>query len=315
MSNRRSFQKLRPGDIVIVDNLPAHKVHGLRQAIEAAGRYDATSAENALANVRTVVGDFHEGELAAAMDRAVIVGDIVETWLKRGNERSTFYFCVNRHHAQHVAERFIEAGVTTEYMDGDTSRQHREATFEGFRSSATRLICNVGVPADGIDLDVRCIIDARPTKAACGRPNNQTWASHCPGQRSSFDLAHAGNHLHLDVVTDVGQPHLDDGKERQSASQLARESSEPKPKLCERCKAVVPRASKECPCCGSPIHVRTEIVAVMASLSSWARVAVPRLPLKIKPHSSASLGAGDVAGLQRRVGLAQISRTIRCLAE
>ena len=29
--------ELRPRDIVIMDNLPAHKVHGVRQAIEAAG--------------------------------------------------------------------------------------------------------------------------------------------------------------------------------------------------------------------------------------------------------------------------------------
>ena len=29
--------ELRPGDIVIMDNLPAHKVHGVRQAIEADG--------------------------------------------------------------------------------------------------------------------------------------------------------------------------------------------------------------------------------------------------------------------------------------
>src|SRR5215468_9606147 len=29
--------ELRPDDIVIMDNLPAHKVHGVRQAIEAAG--------------------------------------------------------------------------------------------------------------------------------------------------------------------------------------------------------------------------------------------------------------------------------------
>ena len=29
--------ELRPGDIVIMDNLPAHKVHGVKQAIEAAG--------------------------------------------------------------------------------------------------------------------------------------------------------------------------------------------------------------------------------------------------------------------------------------
>jgi transposase len=29
---------LRPGDIVIMDNLPAHKVAGVRQAIEGPGR-------------------------------------------------------------------------------------------------------------------------------------------------------------------------------------------------------------------------------------------------------------------------------------
>src|SRR6185503_13359786 len=28
---------LRPGDTVIMDNLPAHKVHGVREAIQAAG--------------------------------------------------------------------------------------------------------------------------------------------------------------------------------------------------------------------------------------------------------------------------------------
>ena len=52
------------------------------------------------------------------MDRPVVTGDIIETWLKLGEGRSTFCFCVNRRHAQHVAERFIEAGVAAEYMDG-----------------------------------------------------------------------------------------------------------------------------------------------------------------------------------------------------
>ena len=77
-------------------------------------------SEPDLANVRTVAGDFHEGELAEAMDMPVVTGDMVETWLKRGEGRPTFCFCVNRRHAQHVAERFLEAGVCAEYMDGDT---------------------------------------------------------------------------------------------------------------------------------------------------------------------------------------------------
>jgi DNA repair protein RadD len=60
-------------------------------------------SEPDLADVRTIAGDFHEGELAAAMDKAAITGDIVDTWLRRGEGRSTFCFCVNRRHAQHIA--------------------------------------------------------------------------------------------------------------------------------------------------------------------------------------------------------------------
>ena len=95
-------------------------------------------SEPDLAGVKTIAGDFHEGELADAMDRSVVTGDIVETWLKRGEERPTFCFCVNRRHAQHVAERFVEAGVDAEYMDGATSREDREAIFQRFRSGETR---------------------------------------------------------------------------------------------------------------------------------------------------------------------------------
>ena len=88
-----------------------------------------------VAGVRTVAGDFHEDELAEAMDRPWLIGDIVDTWLKRGEDRPTLCFCVNRAHAQHIAERFIEAGVPCEYMDGETPRQEREATFDRFRSA------------------------------------------------------------------------------------------------------------------------------------------------------------------------------------
>jgi hypothetical protein len=35
--------ELRPGDVVIMDNLPAHKVAGVRQAIETAGQASNTS--------------------------------------------------------------------------------------------------------------------------------------------------------------------------------------------------------------------------------------------------------------------------------
>jgi DNA repair protein RadD len=224
-------------------------------------------SEPDLAGVRTVAGDFHEGQLAETMDRAVVTGDIVETWLKRGEGQSTFCFCVNRRHAQHVAERFLEVGVAVEYMDGATPREGREEIFGRFRSGETRIICNVGVLTTGVDLDVRCIIDAKPTRSrilfvqTVGRGLRTA-----EGKDHLLILDHAGNHLRLGMVTDIGQDHLDDGRDRQNASQRARERSEPLPKLCEGCKAVVPRAARECPCCGSPIHVRTDIEAIDGEL-------------------------------------------------
>jgi DNA repair protein RadD len=223
-------------------------------------------SEPDLACVRTVAGDFHEGELAAAMDKAAITGDIVETWLRRGEGRSTFCFCVNRRHAQHVAERFLEAGVAAEYMDGATPREEREATFDRFRSGETRIIANVGVLTTGVDLDVRCIGMARPTKSRIlfvqmiGRGLRTA-----EGKDKLLVLDHAGNHLRLGMVTDIGQDYLDDGSERSSVTRK-HDAGEPLPRVCDECKAVVPRVAKSCPCCGAQIRAKTDVKSVEGEL-------------------------------------------------
>ena len=261
-------------------------------------------SEPDLAGVRTLAGDFHEGALADAMDRPVVTGDIIATWLKRGEGRSTFCFCVNRRHAQHVAERFIEAGVVAEYMDGKTSREDRETIFSRFRSGETRIICNVGVLTTGVDLDVRCIVDAKPTKSrilfvqTIGRGLRTA-----EGKDHLLILDHAGNHLRLGMVTDISQDHLDDGRERPNVSQRARERDAPLPKLCEECRAVVPRTARACSCCGAaPIHARTAVESVDGELielgSRRSGVKAPRI-LQIRPHSSQnSVGSPAIAAMR-----------------
>src|SRR3984885_2647740 len=220
-----------------------------------------------LSSVSTRAGEFQQDELADAMDRPAITGDIVETWLKRGEDRPTIAFCVNRNHAKHVADRFAGAGVAVEYLDGETPREDREAMFARFRSGATKILCSVGVLTTGFDADVRCIIDAQPTKSRIlfvqkiGRGLRTA-----PGKDHLVILDHAGNHLRLGMVTDVGQDRLDDGKERQNANQRARERGEPLPKLCDDCKAVVPRAARECPSCGASIQARNEVEAIDGDL-------------------------------------------------
>jgi hypothetical protein len=123
--------------------------------------------------------------------------------------------------------------------DPDPAGETRWDIFARFSSGDTKVICNVNVLTTGVDLEVRCIVDAQPTKSRIlfvqkiGR-----------GLRTATDkdrcviIDHAGNHLRLGRVTDIHQTHLDDGQKR-DGSEKKEERVEPLPKLCPECKAVL----------------------------------------------------------------------------
>src|SRR6185312_1800380 len=211
-----------------------------------------------LSTVKTVAGDYHESELSRVMDTAILVNDIIATWLEKGGNLPTFCFCVDRSHARHIHERFIEAGVRSEYMDGETPLFERDEIFARFRSAETRIICSVGILTTGVDEDVRCIICARPTKSEIlwlqmvGRGLRKA-----EGKDYLLILDHAGNHLRIGKATDVFHGTLDDGRGRQSADK--KERSEPLPKLCPECKAVVSKRDETCPRCGCQFHRWTSV--------------------------------------------------------
>ena len=122
-------------------------------------------SEPDLSDVHTVAGEYHQGELADACNTSTLVGDVIETWIKRGEDRPTLCYGVNRAHAEHLQQRFREAGVAAEYIDCFTDNAERDRIFRRFDAGTTRIICNVGTLTTGFDRDVRCIIDAKPTKS------------------------------------------------------------------------------------------------------------------------------------------------------
>jgi superfamily II DNA or RNA helicase len=73
-----------------------------------------------LTGVRTVAGDYHEGDLSGTMNNNLLVADIVDTWKQRGENRPTFCFAVDRAHAKNLQKKFTEAGVPTGYIDAYT---------------------------------------------------------------------------------------------------------------------------------------------------------------------------------------------------
>jgi DNA repair protein RadD len=214
----------------------------------------------------TRLGEFQQDELADAMDKASITGDIVDTWLKLGENRPTIAFCVNRKHAQHVCERFVEAGVRAEYADCDTRREDRGDMFARFRSGEAKVLCNVGILTTGLDLPmVSCVIDAQPTKSRIlfvqkiGRGLRTA-----EGKANCKILDHAGNHLRLGMVTDIKQDCLDDGRRRQGSTKKERADS--LPKLCPECKAVLSSSARECSACGAKIIAVSQVREVQGEL-------------------------------------------------
>jgi DNA repair protein RadD len=118
-----------------------------------------------LSAVRTVAGDYRDDDLSKAMDKSALVADVVTTWVERGQGRPTLCFAVDRAHAKHLQQRFLEAGVETGYVDAYSEINERKEIARQFHAGEIKVVCNVGVLTTGIDWDVRCIILARPTKS------------------------------------------------------------------------------------------------------------------------------------------------------
>lgn len=182
-----------------------------------------------LSAVRTVAGDYHEGDLGEAMNQVALVADVVETWVKHGENRPTFMFGVDRAHAKHLQTRFEGAGVPCGYIDAFTNGPEREGLFRRFTAGDLRAIASVGCLTTGVDLDVRCIVLARPTKSEMlftqiiGRGLRTA-----PGKVDCLVLDHSDTHLRLGFVTDIRKDKLDDGRERQKAEAKQRPQALPK---------------------------------------------------------------------------------------
>jgi superfamily II DNA or RNA helicase len=211
-----------------------------------------------LSGVRTVAGDYHEGDLAAAINKTALVADVVDTWIDRGRGRPTLLFAVDRAHAKHLQQKFIHAGVASGYIDAYTDADERKEIARQFHAGEIELVCNVGCLTTGIDWDVRCIVLARPTKSEIlfvqmvGRGLRTA-----DGKDDCLILDHSDNTLRLGFVTDIHHDALDDGKPRQKAEA---KSTEALPKKCPACSFLKPPKLLICPACGFKPQPKCQVV-------------------------------------------------------
>lgn len=220
-----------------------------------------------LTGVRTTAGDYNEADLSEAMDKPTIAADVVETWLKLGENRPTLCFGVDRAHAKNLAKQFGQAGVSTAYMDAFTDKLERAEIRRAFEAGRVKVVCNVGVLTTGVDWDVRCLILARPTKSemlfvqTIGRALRTA-----PGKPDALILDHSDSTLRLGFVTDIQHDGLDMGREAQAAKQ-DRAKSVPLPKECPSCAYLKPAKIHKCPSCGFAPERQAEVEVLEGELA------------------------------------------------
>lgn len=215
-----------------------------------------------LSGVKTLAGDYHEGQLAERMSQPKVVGDVVEQWCARAGGVATLCFAVNRAHARLIHDQFEKVGIAVAYIDANTPREERNEIGRMLHAGAVKVVVNIGTLTTGIDWDVRCISLVRPTKSEMlfqqiiGRGLRTA-----DGKEHCLILDHSDNHIRLGFVTDIDHDDLDmDRGDKSSAKKKDDEDDLPLPRECPICACLVPAACKECPECG---HVHKRPVNVL----------------------------------------------------
>jgi superfamily II DNA or RNA helicase len=202
-----------------------------------------------LSGIKTVAGDYHEGQLAERMSQPKLVADVVLTWLDKAERRPTLLFAVNRAHAALLHEQFEKAGVTSAYVDAYTPREERTALGKRFDAGGVEVICSVGTMGTGVDLDVRCVVNARPTKSEIRWVQDMGRGLRtAAGKEWLLVLDHSDTALRLGLPSEIHHTKLDSGKSPGAAEDPER--LPPLPKECSSCGCLIPVAAKECPACG-----------------------------------------------------------------
>ena len=225
-----------------------------------------------LRGVKIVAGDYHEGQLGAAVDQPQLIGDIVATWLRLAEGKPTVCFATNVAHSKHIVAQFVAAGVAAEHIDAYTDDSDRDAVLGRLERGETLVVSNVGILTEGWDFPgCSVMILARPTKSLAlyvqmaGRVLRPA-----DGKRKATILDHSGTCKRLGFPTDDLPLELDDGTKKPQEKEAAKRN-EKLPVACPSCSFMLPPKSRVCPQCGEEIKRANKVEAADGELVKLKR--------------------------------------------
>lgn len=208
-----------------------------------------TRAKADLSGVRRSGSDYNAEDVARAVDKRELIGDIVEHWKKHGNDAPTFAFAANVPHSQHIADAFNAAGIPAVHVDGNTENSERDKAIADLQAGRVKVVANCGVFTEGTDVPaVKTIILARPTLSESLYLQMAGRGARPYGDKPFVILDHAGCCSHPDLGGLPQEPRewTLEGRKKKPKDGISLAPA----KDCPGCLAIVPRATKECPSCG-----------------------------------------------------------------
>lgn len=182
--------------------------------------------------------DYDPDELAFRIEKDdTLAGDIVQNWLKYAEGRQTIAFSPSIKHSKYLVQKFNEAGIRAEHIDGYMDDDMRQELYEAHDDgeflilSCSRLL-NTGYDAPSVS----CLIDCFPTASLIAYVQRAGRIMRtADGKDNAIYLDHAGNVKRHGFAEHIVPDSLDDGAHGFSERRNTKEKKEPKVKSCPEC--------------------------------------------------------------------------------
>lgn len=127
-------------------------------------QYYAPSSIDASELAMSSNGDYSKESLAQASFSARIVGDNIQQYIKLANGKRNIVFAINRIHGMDITRRYKEAGISAEFLDGETPDKKRRDVVNAFEEGKINVLVNCDLFGEGFDLPaVEVVSLLRPT--------------------------------------------------------------------------------------------------------------------------------------------------------
>lgn len=213
-----------------------------------------------LNGLRTVAGDYHKGDVDAMFGEKSVISGAVSKYLKFADGKRMIGYVPSRLRGSEYASSFIQYGISSAFIDGETPDDQRRNIIEAFADGRIKVLHNVALFREGFDLSAQVgrhvPIEAvglySPTKSL-PLAIQMMMRGMRPQDGVSVILDHAGIMAKLDqsgkFVLNHGFP--DDDREWSLSGSVKKKSSESviPTSTCGQCWATF-RIAPKCPYCG-----------------------------------------------------------------